>query len=216
MCIEAARLIKKINQLSITEVERLLEEDKIDYARYLQETPSGDLSKVNPMQMIVGLDIRVANEYPDVPKRHWAYEYILWAHNEGIVFGYPNGYFRPEQKVKRGEFLAVLIRFMKEPLRGRILREHWTEPYYEFALKKAWIQKEEILLVKRNMPILFEEAAGVICKGLGLVYSHSKAFHYLVDQKILAESFLHKEMTRGEMVELFYKISKSTLLRGQR
>lgn len=48
--------------------------------------------------------------FTDVSASHWAFDAIEQAESEGIVKGYPNGQFRPDQKVKVHEFMAILAR----------------------------------------------------------------------------------------------------------
>jgi hypothetical protein len=52
-------------------------------------------------------------EYPekfsDVPKVHWAFPYIAELADLGIINGYPDGLFRPENNVQRSEFAKLMI-----------------------------------------------------------------------------------------------------------
>ena len=48
--------------------------------------------------------------YPDLPKDHWAYEAVTFLTDKQIVVGYPDGYYRPDQKVTRGEFSTMVIK----------------------------------------------------------------------------------------------------------
>ena len=51
----------------------------------------------------------------EMPKKtdyaeHWAEEDIAWAINKGLLTGYPDGTFRPDQPITRAELAAVLHR----------------------------------------------------------------------------------------------------------
>lgn len=46
--------------------------------------------------------------FRDVPLSHWAAEEIQAAYQLGLVKGYPNNYYRPNNKVSRAEVLSVL------------------------------------------------------------------------------------------------------------
>lgn len=48
--------------------------------------------------------------YPDLPADHWAYEAVTFLTDKKIVVGYPDGYYRPDQKVTRGEFSTMVIK----------------------------------------------------------------------------------------------------------
>jgi len=48
--------------------------------------------------------------FKDVPKSHWAAKYITAAKNEGLVKGYPDGTFRPNNKINRVEGIMVFSR----------------------------------------------------------------------------------------------------------
>lgn len=48
--------------------------------------------------------------YPDLPKDHWAYEAVTFLTDKQVVVGYPDGLYRPDQKVTRGEFSTMVIK----------------------------------------------------------------------------------------------------------
>jgi len=50
------------------------------------------------------------NEFPDVPRNHWAAEYIYKAVDQGLVTGYPNGTFQPARPISRAEGISVIAR----------------------------------------------------------------------------------------------------------
>ena len=50
-------------------------------------------------------------DYKDVPKDHWAYEYVMRLAEEGIMHGMVEGeYFNKKGEVRSKELLAVLHR----------------------------------------------------------------------------------------------------------
>ncbi|MEW6772288.1 MAG: S-layer homology domain-containing protein [Bacillota bacterium] len=48
--------------------------------------------------------------FSDVPENHWAANYIKIAVALGLVRGYPDGTFRPEQPVTRAEGTVLAVR----------------------------------------------------------------------------------------------------------
>jgi len=48
--------------------------------------------------------------YPDLPQDHWAYEAVTFLTDKQVVVGYPDGLYRPDQKVTRGEFSTMVIK----------------------------------------------------------------------------------------------------------
>ena len=53
--------------------------------------------------------------FPDVGTDSWAYKYIEYAHANSIVFGYPNGRYRPERDVDRGQMAIFIARSIVVP-----------------------------------------------------------------------------------------------------
>jgi uncharacterized repeat protein (TIGR01451 family)/fimbrial isopeptide formation D2 family protein len=47
---------------------------------------------------------------PDVPQNHWAYSYIAAVIFQGVMTGYPDGTFLPEQPITRAELATVMER----------------------------------------------------------------------------------------------------------
>ena len=73
--------------------------EKIRYPRYIvavcrpQYQPEPEITDTKP-------------DYAD----HWAYKDIVWAKDKGLMQGYPDGSFRPDQPVTRAELAAVIRR----------------------------------------------------------------------------------------------------------
>ncbi len=52
-------------------------------------------------------------EFPDVPRNHWAYQYISQLAGNGILVGYPDGTFKGDVKMTRYEFATMLYRSLQ-------------------------------------------------------------------------------------------------------
>ena len=67
--------------------------------------------------------------FPDVPKNHWAYEYVSTLKGNGVLTGYPDGEFKGDRPMTRYEFATMLYKAMLEgaTLSDRILKEFAPE-----------------------------------------------------------------------------------------
>ena len=54
-----------------------------------------------------------AASFKDVPENTWYYEAIETMYKEGIVSGYGNGIFKPENKITHAEILRMLLNMAK-------------------------------------------------------------------------------------------------------
>ncbi len=59
---------------------------------------------------IAALTITPALAYPDVAETHWAAAQIKELSEKGVIVGYPDGTFQPDENVTRAEFASMAIR----------------------------------------------------------------------------------------------------------
>ena len=60
------------------------------------------------------LDTSKLQLFPDVPKNHWAYEYVSTLKGNGVLTGYPDGEFKGDRPMTRYEFATMLYKAMLE------------------------------------------------------------------------------------------------------
>ncbi|WP_019119207.1 S-layer homology domain-containing protein [Brevibacillus massiliensis] len=80
--------------------------------------------------------------FKDVPRSHWAYEAISAMAEKGIIQGYTDGTFRPNNKITRAEFAKIMIaaadieinrsNSIKQTFKD-VDRNHWAFYYVELA-----------------------------------------------------------------------------------
>ncbi len=59
--------------------------------------------------------------FPDVPSNHWANSFIRELVNRGVIAGFPDGTFRPQDPVTRAQFAAMLRKaFRKGSVRSSV------------------------------------------------------------------------------------------------
>lgn len=79
------------------------------------ELPSGE-SEINRRYYCIiwmGISVPAATSpttFSDVPESHKFFDDIEWCAQQGIVFGYKNGTFRPSDPITRGQMCAMLHR----------------------------------------------------------------------------------------------------------
>ncbi|WP_072337222.1 S8 family serine peptidase [Paenibacillus sp. UNCCL117] len=84
------------------------------------------------------LDKQRSLAFTDLPASHWAYAYIAKAAQAGIIDGYPDRSFAPDQPVTRMEMTAMLARSMNKTgkLRGQLPFTDIDESYWGAGLLK--------------------------------------------------------------------------------
>ena len=58
----------------------------------------------------VALTITAANAFPDVADNYWAAPQIKELSEQGVIVGYPDGTFQPDENVTRAEFASMAIK----------------------------------------------------------------------------------------------------------
>ena len=62
------------------------------------------------LTFILTLGIMPTFAFPDVSDSHWAASQIKLLSEQGVIVGYPDGTFKPDDNVTRAEFAAMAIR----------------------------------------------------------------------------------------------------------
>ena len=82
------------------------------------------------------------NDYTDVNAGDWFNNAISTLSNAGIVTGYNDGTFRPNQPITRGEMAKIIANFANLKYGGKTFTDlagHWSKSYVELAAGNGWI-----------------------------------------------------------------------------
>lgn len=91
--------------------------------------------------------------FKDVKADFWGAKYIEIAKREGLIKGYPDGTFRPNNKINKAEGIAILVRFDNLRVASEVFEKpYWDVPASHWAAKYIQAGKESGMLkfVTRN------------------------------------------------------------------
>lgn len=151
-----------------------------------------------------------AVDFTDVPATHWAYDKVMWAKNNGVTDGYPDGTFRPAQSVTEAEFLSMLVRAYPEIKLDQVNeQETWYTPYYNLASELAWPVSD-----KPNEPITRGSVARLMAAFYGQSLSEDEAVQWILAQGLAqgkngagVEGFAPKDaVSRAEAQTFLYRL----------
>lgn len=91
-----------------------------------------------PVQVQAAANIAYSNPVFKDIQNHWAKDAIERAARQGIVNGYPDDTFRPDQTVSEPEFLAMLFKAYPGAVPASAAEAVWYEPYYQAAGSYGW------------------------------------------------------------------------------
>jgi len=171
--------------------------------------------------------------FNDIPAHFWARRPIEYLATLGIMLGYPNKTFRPNQALTRGELATLLVKakgFKVEKVTESsfwdINSDSWVAPYVEVAVKRQYVKGYPDGSFAPNRRITRAEAATVFAKFSGLFVkskvsqkvfpdvakNHWAAPAILVDKKAGLYAYLSgknfgpkKDLTRAEAAEILSK-----------
>ncbi|MDY3617712.1 S-layer homology domain-containing protein [Agathobaculum sp.] len=102
---------------------------------------------------------------------HWASKYIGYLESLGVVTGYPDGSFKPDQTITRSEFVAIVIR-VDGLVNGTnsftdVNDSNWATKYIISAVEKAYVSGYPDGTFRPEQPITRTEAAKIMNAVLG-------------------------------------------------
>ena len=106
---------------------------EIKELRAIVEKQNGQIQKLEELVLghsTSGLQENTRGEFPDLPKNHWAYEYVRALADRGLIAGYPDGEFKGDRSMTRYEFAAIIYRALQN---GAPVDGHMTRAVSEFA-----------------------------------------------------------------------------------
>ncbi|MBX2860553.1 MAG: S-layer homology domain-containing protein, partial [Vampirovibrio sp.] len=126
--------------------------------------PEGKITRAEFAAMLVkasGVNTQSASAVPsfqDVPPNHWAYPSVEAVKAQGLVSGYPGGYYRPTQNISRAESMAILVKAAKLPMPNpeettKILSNYpdsnqipdWARPSVAAALHAGFLDNRAVI-----------------------------------------------------------------------
>lgn len=129
--------------------------------------PSGPVTPVTP-------PVTERTYFDDVSGDHWAYESILNLVERGVVSGYDDNTFQPNNHVTREEFVKMLLLATDNYSSGYtsefsdVAKDSWYYTYVSCAYEKEIVQGVAKDLFGSGVRISRQDAAVMICRALGI------------------------------------------------
>ena len=113
---------------------------RAEAAALLVRTMVDDFHPTAPVPNIQG-------RFSDVPATEWFHRYVAWAYDADIIRGYPDGSFRPNNRVSREEVAAMVARLVdgggtagNMPFPDANQISPWARNYVYTAYREGWMR----------------------------------------------------------------------------
>jgi len=134
--------------------------------------PNRSISRAEVAQLFFNLlldkDVEITTQFPDVPASAWFYEPIYTLAAINVVYGYPDGGYHPNDDITRAEFVAIVVRFVKEmpePAEDAPfpdIQNHWAYGVIDAAAQFKWVTGYPDGTFQPNRPITRAEAVTIV------------------------------------------------------
>ncbi|SDE67377.1 S-layer homology domain-containing protein, partial [Paenibacillus sp. UNCCL117] len=171
--------VNKFSTFTIVHIEGL---PKPIHNAYINGYADGTFGANNPItraEMATILSRVLTNEekhtalsFTDVTLTHWAKESIDQAAQMGVMNGYPDGSFKPEASITRGEMAAIVVRLVDSVEKSdsgsfRDIDGHWAQAAIEKAKAAGIINGYEDETFRPEQTLTRAEAVTMMNKILG-------------------------------------------------
>jgi uncharacterized protein YkwD len=163
------------------------------------------------------------SSFPDVPENYVYSQAIQYLQGQGIIKGYPDGTFKPENTVNRAEFTKIIIgaKLGAEPVGSAancfpdVSQDQWFASYVCYAKDNGIITGYPDGQFKPENTINLVETAKILVNTLEVPKTepqggewYSVYLEALGDNGYLPDSFtyLEQNVTRGQMAEMTWRI----------
>lgn len=137
--------------------------------------PDGKITRAETASMLYGV-LETSNSntevtFSDLADGAWYIPAVTAMSEAGVINGYPDGTFRPDNKITRAEFVTMLMqgrnveKYTELPF-GDVSSELWSADYIYSAYKEGYIDGYEDSTFRPDSPITRAEAVKIINEAL--------------------------------------------------
>ncbi len=128
---------------------------------------------------------------------HWAESSMLQVTALGAITGYPDGSFRPNNKITRAEFVTVLVKALDLDAQGDKVfadsADHWAKEYISTAASLGIVEGYSSsqfgpndLITREQMAVMITRAAGLEGSKAALTFADSDQISHWAQQAVTA------------------------------
>jgi len=145
------------------------------------------------------IDVEILNtDFPDVPEDHFANKYITELASRGIVEGYADGTFKPDEKITDLELLEMIFLSSNQEFNTIIKNNPWYADIIDIGRKKFLTNLEESWISPKENSIRAELVAyAMIEKGLILKYVDKEDYLLDIPENFVWEDYIKEAYYRG-------------------
>lgn len=177
--------------------------------------------------------LAATQSFRDVPSTHENAEAIAYVKTQGIVSGYSDGTYRPDQTINRAEFTKIIIgsRFAKSQIDLCIATSSTIAPSFPDVSNKTWFAPF-VCMAKRHsiaagypdgtykpeQTINFAEASKILAVAYNFPLANTPVWYEgfvraLADKKAIPLSIggFDALLTRGEMAEIIFRLQSENM-----
>ena len=163
-----------------------------------------------------------AAEFPDVPKDSYMENAVEFLYDRGIVQGYEEGSFRPDNPITRAEFAVMLCSLTgaqnseTASVTFPDTESHWAKPFISAAAERGYMMGYDDGLFYPNNKLTFEQASVVAMRILDPeddCHSQGAWYQGYVDKAVSSgytqgmNTDVGLNLSRGDAAILLYNIS---------
>jgi hypothetical protein len=143
--------------------------------------PSTSPLSIAPPPVLVVPEAKTAVEFSDVPTDYWAYPFITALAQRGIVTGFSDGTFKPDETVNRSQYAAIIETIFQSaatqnPIAFRdIPGDFWAVPAIDTAVKAGFLKGYPDETFQPSQPISRVQVLASLVSGLNVSQSTAPA-----------------------------------------
>jgi hypothetical protein len=119
--------------------------------------------------------------FPDINEGDWYYSAVTRLYNSGVVNGYDDGYFYPNETLTAAQFIKMLFYDTDIPYTEG---EEWWRPYYQAGVEAGIIDETILTEAAMDYPLNRYQTAQLI-SSLGVVSSAPEGFKAVPDTALI-------------------------------
>lgn len=161
--IVGGKVVKSKNQIGVKNKDKVLVDSWVKDVMSLikDQQPFANGQVFNPKMPVLRSELAVilsegfnlkggvySHSYKDIPSDYWAKEWIYGALSHGVMIGYPDENFRPDQPVTKAEVFATIAQLINVPVDRSLIIPDFNGKEIKYIPKWAIAPTKEVVASK--------------------------------------------------------------------